>query len=62
MTWHNREKDWYNAERRFIFAAPNERQRSKWLDMITAEKRPTEAPTKKSKKSKNKMSKGKKSP
>lgn len=22
MQWHNREKDWYNAERRFIFAAP----------------------------------------
>ena len=21
MTWKNREKDWYNAERRFIFAA-----------------------------------------
>jgi len=23
MQWNNREKDWYNAERRFIFAAPN---------------------------------------
>lgn len=21
QTWKNREKDWYNAERRFIFAA-----------------------------------------
>ena len=23
IMWKNRVKDWYNAERRFIFAAPN---------------------------------------
>lgn len=34
MTWHNRELDWYNAERRFIFAAPDGTQRSKWIKMI----------------------------
>ena len=31
MTWHNREKDWYNAERRFIFAADTAKSRSRWL-------------------------------
>ena len=25
MTWAVREKDWYNAERRFIFAAPTKK-------------------------------------
>ena len=38
MQWHNREKDWYNAERRFIFAAPNKSMRSKWINLITSEK------------------------
>lgn len=38
MQWHNREKDWYNAERRFIFAAPNKSMRSKWINLITQEK------------------------
>ena len=41
MTWHNREKDWYNAERRFIFAAPNDKQRIKWMNQIM--KKPSEA-------------------
>lgn len=31
MQWHNREKDWYNAERRFIFAAPTKAARTKWI-------------------------------
>ena len=34
MQWHIRQKDWYNAERRFIFAAPTEKQRDKWIDLI----------------------------
>ena len=63
MTWHNREKDWYNAERRFIFAVPNERQRSKWLDLIMTQKVPAE---KRKNKIKNKkipnQSRSKKSP
>ena len=34
MQWHNREKDWYNAERRFIFAAPSRKAQTKWIQMI----------------------------
>ena len=50
MTWQNREKDWYNAERRFIFAAPNLRQRDKWIDLIMCKNVPSEAQKKKMKK------------
>ena len=50
MTWQNREKDWYNAERRFIFAAPNLRQRDKWIDLIMCTNVPSEAQKKKMKK------------
>ena len=32
MTWHNREKDWYNAERRFIFATKTTKRRDKWIE------------------------------
>ena len=38
MQWKNREKDWYNAERRFIFATKTEQQRQRWLDEIMKEK------------------------
>ena len=31
-------KDWYNAERRFIFATKTEQQRQRWLDEIMKEK------------------------
>lgn len=48
MTWHNREKDWYNAERRFIFAAPNRFQRAEWIKLITTGKnKATQAKSKK---------------
>lgn len=33
-TWRNREKDWYNAERRFIFAAVSREARDKWIKLI----------------------------
>jgi hypothetical protein len=39
MQWHNREKDWYNAERRFIFAAPSAQMKAKWINLITKQKR-----------------------
>lgn len=29
-TWKNRAMDWYNAERRFIFSAPTEKESRKW--------------------------------
>jgi hypothetical protein len=32
--WRNREKDWYNAERRFIFAAKDRETRDKWIRLI----------------------------
>ena len=31
MTWANREKDWYNAERRFIFASHTKKDATKWM-------------------------------
>lgn len=34
QTWKNREKDWYNAERRFIFAAKDPQTRDKWIKLI----------------------------
>ena len=34
MTWKNREIDWYNAERRFIFAAPGPKMKAKWIKII----------------------------
>jgi len=39
MCWKNRQKDWYNAERRFIFAAPNDRLKATWIKQIAKEKR-----------------------
>ena len=33
-TWKNREKDWYNAERRFIFATKTRKERDVWLKHI----------------------------
>ena len=38
VQWKNRVKDWYNAERRFIFATKTEQQRQRWLDEIMKEK------------------------
>ena len=35
MCWHNRQKDWYNAERRFIFASPNSQVKNKWISVIS---------------------------
>jgi hypothetical protein len=31
MTWKNRERDWYNAERRFIFACETKKEADKWI-------------------------------
>ena len=31
MTWKNRERDWYNAERRFIFACESKQEMKKWI-------------------------------
>jgi len=38
MKWHNRQKDWYNAERRFIFAAPSQQLKSKWINCVEKER------------------------
>ena len=38
--WKNREKDWYNAERRFIFAAKGPKTRDKWIDEINKDRHP----------------------
>ena len=38
MQWLNRQKDWYNAERRFIFAAPNDKLKHQWIKQIEKEK------------------------
>ena len=32
--WKNREKDWYNAERRFIFATKTTKRRDKWIEEV----------------------------
>ena len=45
MQWHNREKDWYNAERRFIFSAPNDKMLKKWITLIEKDKNRTIAKT-----------------
>ena len=39
--WKNREKDWYNAERRFIFATKNAVKRDKWIQNILKQKAQT---------------------
>ena len=39
QTWANREKDWYNAERRFIFASDKKNEFKRLLDAIFAGKR-----------------------
>jgi hypothetical protein len=33
-TWSNREREWYNGERRFIFACKNNDQRKLWVERI----------------------------
>ena len=38
--WRNREKDWYNAERRFIFATNTKALRKEWIKNIMIEKDP----------------------
>ena len=45
MQWHNREKDWYNAERRFIFSTPNPKMLRKWITLIEKDKKRTIAKT-----------------
>ena len=45
MQWHNREKDWYNAERRFIFSTPNSKMLRKWITLIEKDKKRTIAKT-----------------
>jgi len=34
MTWKNREKDWYNAERRFIFACETKKEADHWITVL----------------------------
>lgn len=34
MTWANRQLDWYNAERRLIFAGSDQKIISKWLKSV----------------------------
>ena len=53
MQWHNREKDWYNAERRFIFAAPTPQLRAMWIKLIITGKKEKKKRKKKGKKSAN---------
>ena len=48
QTWKNRETDWYNAERRFIFAADTKRKRNHWIEQfikVWPSKRRTEGVT-----------------
>ena len=33
-TWTNRQNEWYNAERRFIFSCKSEQERTKWMSAI----------------------------
>lgn len=33
-TWTNRQNEWYNAERRFIFSCKSEKERKKWMTAI----------------------------
>ena len=37
-TWKNRQADWYNAERRFIFACKTAKERDKWVEKIIMDK------------------------
>ena len=37
-TWKNRQSDWYNAERRFVFACKTTKERDKWVEKIVMEK------------------------
>ena len=37
VTWKNREKDWYNAERRFIFATQTKKDRKEWIKSVIRE-------------------------
>lgn len=39
MCWKNRQKDWYNAERRFIFGAPNNKLKVNWIKKVEKETR-----------------------
>ena len=39
--WKNREKDWYNAERRFIFATKTAKRRDKWIEEVIKDKAKT---------------------
>jgi hypothetical protein len=34
MTVTNRQIDWYNAERRFIYACSTEGEKNKWMDLL----------------------------
>jgi hypothetical protein len=34
FTWSMRQNEWYNAERRFIFACKNDQERKKWMTAI----------------------------
>jgi len=36
MTLKNRQIDWYNAERRFIFACLTEKEKNKWMEQINS--------------------------
>ena len=36
-TWTNRERDWYNAERRFVFAARTAKERDWWVNSMLEE-------------------------
>ena len=67
MTWSNRENEWYNSERRMIFACASDADRKKWiqyfrgsLGMVIEEQK--EKPKKKSKSRKRKQPKKKVSP
>ena len=34
QTWRNREIDWYNAERRFLFSAPTRAEAEHWFKVF----------------------------
>ena len=38
ILWKNRMKDWYNAERRFVFAAPNGKMMKEFVEKISMDK------------------------
>jgi hypothetical protein len=33
-TWSNRQNEWYNSERRFIFTCKSEAERKRWMTAI----------------------------